>query len=109
MLAITEKLSIQSAVARRVGHMQTSNHEPIEVLGIIHFSDCDFPTRAAEVKERELHIKFAHLARFKSGTKGAEWFNCSSELLDEIRAISAEPESIGLPRCYAALATPVEA
>ena len=109
MLAITEKLSIQSAVARRVGHMQTSNHEPIEVLGIILFSDCDFPTRAAEIKERELHIKYARLARFKPGTKGAEWFNCSPELLDEIRAIGSPPESIGLPRCYAALATPVEA
>jgi hypothetical protein len=109
MLAVTENLSVQSAVARRVGHMQTSNHEPIEVLGIILFSDCDFPTRAAETKERELHLKYAHLARFKSGTKGAEWFNCSSELLDEIRAIALPPESIGLPRCYAAFATQVEA
>ena len=109
MLAVTENLSVQSAIARRVGQMQTSNHEPLEVLGIIQFSDRDFPTRDAEVKERELHIKFAHLARFKAGTKGAEWFNCSPELLDEVRAIALPPESIGIPHCYAALATPAEA
>lgn len=109
MLAVTEKLNIQTAMARRVGQMQTSNHEPIEVLGIILFSGCDFPTRAAETKERELHLKYAHLARFKSGTKGAEWFNCSSALLDEIRAISSPPGSVGIPRCYASLAVPAEA
>jgi hypothetical protein len=109
MLAVTEKLNIQTAVARRVGQMQTSNHEPIEVLGIMLFAECDFPTRAAETKERELHLKYAHLARFKSGTKGAEWFNCSSALLDEIRVISSPPESLGIPRCYASLAIPAEA
>lgn len=109
MLAITEKLTLQTAVARRVGHMQTSNHEPIEVLGIIQFSECDLPTRAAEAKERELHLKYAHLARFKSGTKGAEWFNCSAALLDEICAIASSPESLGIPRSYASLAIPAEA
>jgi len=109
MLAVTEKLSIQTAVARRVGHMQTSNHEPIQVLGLISFADCDFPTRAAEIKERELHLKYSNLARFKSGTKGAEWFNCSPELLAEISEIASTPESFGVPKCYAALALPSEA
>ena len=109
MLAITEKLNIQTAVARRIGHMQTSNHEPIEVLGLISFDNCDHPTRQAEIVERELHLKYAHLARFKSGTKGAEWFNSSPDLLSEISQISARPESVGIPRCYASLAFPAEA
>ncbi|MGN6111862.1 MAG: GIY-YIG nuclease family protein [Luteimonas sp.] len=109
MLAVTENLNVQSAVARRVGHMQTSNHEPIEVLGLITFAECDYPTRAAEIKERELHLKYAHLARFRSGTKGAEWFNCSEALMDEILAVATPPESLGIPRCYASLAAPVEA
>ena len=109
MLAVTEKLNVQTAVARRVGQMQTSNHEPIQVLGLISFSECDFPTRSAEIKERELHIKYAGQARFKAGTKGSEWFNCSPELLAEISAISSTPESFGIPRCYAALAHQTEA
>jgi hypothetical protein len=103
MLAITERLSLQTAVARRVGQMQTSNHEPIQVLGIILFTDSvyDLPTMEAEKRERELHLKFAHLARFKAGTKGAEWFNSSPELLAEIRTLSMPPEAFGIPRCYA--------
>lgn len=105
MLAITGKLNLQTAVARRVGQMQSSNHEPIEVLGTISFDNCDHPTRQAEIVERELHLKYAHLARFKPGTKGAEWFNSSPELLSEISRISAKPESAGIPRCYAALAS----
>ena len=109
MLAVTEKLNIQTAVARRVGQMQTSNHEPIEVLGLISFSECDYPTRTAEMKERELHLKYSHLARFKAGTKGSEWFNSSPDLLSEIRATSSTPESFGIPRCYAALASSPEA
>ena len=109
MLAITEKLNIQTAVARRIGQMQTSNHEPIQVLGLISFSNCDHPTRQAEIVERELHIKYAHLARFKSGTKGSEWFNSSPELLAEISDISLQPESVGVPRCYATRAIHAEA
>jgi hypothetical protein len=109
MLAITEKLNIQTAVARRIGQMQTSNHEPIQVLGLISFCDCDHPTRQAEIVERELHLKYAHLARFKSGTKGSEWFNSSPDLLAEISTISVLPESVGIPRCYASLAIRAEA
>ena len=109
MLAVTERLSVRTAIARRVGQIQTSNHEPIEVLGVILFSECDFPTRAAETKERELHLKYSHLARFKSGTKGAEWFNCSPQLLEEIRANSSSPETLEIPRCYASLAASTEA
>lgn len=104
MLAITEKLNIQKAVARRIGQMQTSNHEPIEVLGLIVFDNCDHPTRQAEITERELHLKYASLARFKSGTRGGEWFNSSPELLNDVLNISVQPELLGIPRCCASLA-----
>lgn len=103
MLAVTEKFNLRTAVARRLAQIQTSNHEPIEVLGIITFTDCEYPTRDAEKTERELHSKFSYLARFKSGTKGSEWFNSSPELLEKIQLISAPPESLDIPRCLAIL------
>lgn len=106
MLAVTETFNFQTAVMRRVGQMQTSNHEPIQILGIIQFSESEFPTRTAEATERELHLKYAHLARFRPGTKGSEWFNCSAELLEEISNISVLPETLGIPRCIAALSAP---
>jgi len=105
MLAITEKLNLSSAIARRLAQIQTSNHEPVEVLGVMTFTECEYPTRTAEITERELHKKFSSLARFKSGTKGSEWFNSSPLLLEEIKNISAPPESLGIPRCLAILVT----
>jgi hypothetical protein len=54
-----------------------------------------------EVLERELHIRFADLQRFKAHTRGAEWFSPSEELLDYIRANSTPPGALGLPRIIA--------
>lgn len=104
MLAVTRQLSLESALRRRLSQIQTSNHEPVHVLGVIHFSDGEYPTRDAEIRERELHLEFEHLARFKSGTKGAEWFHSSEELLAKIQEVSAAPETLGLPRCIATVA-----
>ncbi|HEU0153181.1 MAG TPA: GIY-YIG nuclease family protein [Arenimonas sp.] len=101
MLAITERLTLASAVRRRLSQIQTSNHEPIHVLGLIHFSGSDFPTRDAEIRERELHLEFEHLGRFKAGTKGAEWFSSSPELLRRIAEVSKAPEELGVERCIA--------
>ena len=109
MLAVTGKLTLQTAVARRMGQIQTSNHEPIQLLGLISFSECEFPTREAEVTERVLHSEFAHLARFAAGTKGAEWFSCSPELLSRIQQIAVAPEVFGLPKSFAAVAPSREA
>jgi hypothetical protein len=104
MLAVTGHLTLESAVRRRLAHIQTSNHEPVQVLGLIDFSTGDFPTRDAETRGRELHLEFSHLARFKAGTKGAEWFDCSPDLLNRISEISAAPEALGVPRCIAVVA-----
>ena len=106
MLAVTDKFTVLSAVARRLSQIQTSNHEPVQVLGLINFDGSEFPTRDAEVLERELHLEFSHLARFKSGTKGAEWFHSSPALLEKISQIATEPEKLGIPRSFAAMVTP---
>lgn len=104
MLAVSPQLTLESALRRRLSHIQTSNHEPVHVLGVIHFCDGDYPTRDAEIQERELHLEFEHLARFKAGTKGAEWFHCSPALLAKIQEASTPPEVLGLPRCIALVA-----
>jgi len=103
MLAITPKTNIKSALVRRLSSIQSSNHELVTVLGLVHFTSGQYPTKDAEDLERKLHIEFQHLGRFKVGTRGAEWFTCSSELLDRIRALSVAPESLGLPRAVGEL------
>src|SRR6266581_3547313 len=70
--------------------------------GVIHFTQGDFPTRDAEARERELHIEFQHLQRFKRYGRGAEWFTSSPALLARIREIATEPEVLGLPRTFSA-------
>lgn len=104
MLAITSKLTLESAVRRRLAQIQTSNHEPVQVIGLTSFDAGAFPTREAEIFERQLHIEFEHLARFKPGTKGSEWFHSTPELLLRISAISVPPERLNVPR-YIAVST----
>lgn len=104
MLAITSQFTLESAVRRRLAQIQTSNHEPVQVLGLKPFESGSFPTREAEVLERQLHIEFAHLARFKPGTKGSEWFHSSPQLLQRIAELSIPPEQLNVPRCIAVVA-----
>jgi hypothetical protein len=99
--SVTVGKSLVQCVRQRFGSIQSSNHETIELLGIVRFIEGEYPTRSAEVRERELHIKYAHLQRFKRHTRGAEWFSVSPELLAEIEAISESPDSLGLPRVIA--------
>lgn len=89
---------MREAVTRRFRQIQTSNHETVELLGIIAFTEGQYPTRLAEVRERELHIQFANLQRFKAGTRASEWFTASRELLSYIREVSTPPEKLKLPR-----------
>lgn len=103
MLAITRAHGLDSAIKRRMRSIQSSNHELIRLLGLIHLVDGDYPSKAAEDMERELHIRFQHLARFKANTRGAEWFTADSELLEEIKRIARSPkefqisETVGYP------------
>jgi hypothetical protein len=99
--ACTRDCSLAQAVRRRFSAIQSSNHETVELLGVVQFKDGQFPTRQAEVVERELHIRFAPLQRFKAHSRGAEWFSSSAELLDYIRANSNRPADLGLPSVIA--------
>lgn len=105
MAAITGKHSLKTALARRISQIQSSNHELIEILGVIHFQNSKYPTREAEVMERKLHIEFRHLQRFKSNSRGAEWFTPSEDLFARIDEISTKPEALDLLKCYSRLAS----
>jgi len=103
MLAITADLDKTAAMHRRLASIQSSNHELVYVLGAIHFTDGPHPTKDAEDLERQLHKKFDYLARFTAGTRGAEWFNASNDLIAEIKARARHPDVLGLPRTVARL------
>jgi len=96
--ALTKGCTLQKGVMRRLREIQTSNHELIELLGLIHFTEGQYPTRLAEVLERELHLRFASHQLFKPGTRGAEWFRPSVDLLDYIQANARRPEDLGVAR-----------
>jgi hypothetical protein len=106
MAAITGKHSLKSTLVRRVAQIQSSNHELIELLGVIYYAKGEYPSRDADAYERELHNEFRHLQRFKSYYRGAEWFTASPELLTKIGAIAGTPEALNLPRTFSFLAAP---
>jgi hypothetical protein len=93
--------TFQQAIKSRFSAIQTSNHECVQLLGIIRFTEGELPMGSAETLERELHIKLASLQRFKQHTKAAEWFNVSDELLDYIKSMTESPEGLGIPRIIA--------
>ncbi len=95
--AVTNKTTLEKSVIRRFKQIQTSNHETVELLGVVYFNTGKYPTRNAEILERELHIKFSQHQRFKQNTSGSEWFTPSSELKSYISEKTTKPEDIGLP------------
>lgn len=97
-IAIKIGVTTRATLLDRMKKTQAHNHEPIELLGVIRFSDGEFPTRDAEDQERVLHTRFTHLCRFKPHTRGAEWFTASPELLEMIAETSIPPETLGFPR-----------
>lgn len=91
MLAITAGHSAATAMRRRLATIQCSNHEIVRVLSTIRFESGPYPTKDAEDTERRLHQEFVHLARFKSGTRGAEWFSAAPDLLHRIAELAGPP------------------
>lgn len=85
-------------MSRRLANIQSANHELVQLLGVICFTSGHYPTNDAEDRERELHIEFEYLARFKANTRGAEWFSASPALLNKIQEVSQLPDILGLPR-----------
>jgi hypothetical protein len=96
--------TLSQAIRSRQRSLQTSNHELIELLGIIQFSEGGYPTRQAEVLERELHLRFAASQRFKQHACGAEWFKPTNDILTYIEGNAVPPEALNLPRWVSMLA-----
>jgi hypothetical protein len=67
------KIGFASNLKRRLGGLQSSHHEPLEVLAAVS---------AADVDEHQTHQRFAHL-RIRG-----EWFRPEPELLDYIEQIN---------------------
>ncbi len=97
-IAIKIGVTTRATLLDRMKKAQTHNHEPIELLGVIRFSDGEFPTRDAEDQQRILHARFSHVCRFKLHTRGADWFTATQELLETITETSIPPETLGFPR-----------
>ena len=87
MLAVTSRTNLSSAMSRRLANIQSANHELVQLLGVICFTSGHYPTNDAEDRERELHIEFEYLARFKANTRGAEWFSALPALLNKIQEV----------------------
>jgi hypothetical protein len=107
MAAITSKRDLTETIVRRLSQIQSSNHELIRLLGVIHFTHDAYglyPTRDAETKERELHTEFRYLCQFAEYTRGAEWFKAAPELLARIEQIARKPETLHLPIYFSSLA-----
>jgi len=109
--AQTGTKDLRVSIKRRLDQIQSSNHEPVQIIGITYFEKpkYEYPMWQAEILERELHNEFQHLARFSRDTRGSEWFNPSEKLLARIGEISVPPEQLNLPRFFCSLttATPV--
>lgn len=98
MASVRPGTSVAAAISDRLRKIQTSNHELVQLIGLVVFTGCHYPTREAEVLERELHIRFFEHRRFTEHTVGAEWFNASPEILAYVDATSERPEALGIPR-----------
>jgi hypothetical protein len=85
-----------------LAQIQSSNHEPVHLLGVVPFDHTvdPYPMLRADTLERELHNEFHQLARFSPGTRGSEWFNVSEGLLERVKELSVPPEQLGLARQY---------
>jgi hypothetical protein len=94
VLAIKIGVTVQHGLKNRLRAHQSSNHEPLRIMKLISFNDHERPMIAAEKKEKELHLRFAHLQRFQKGWVGAEWFSVTNEILDFVNEIGLSPNEL---------------
>lgn len=83
--AIKIGVTVATGFKARLRSHQSSNHEPLRVLGIIDFTSPEKGMREAEKPERSLHQKFAEHQRFQNHWVGYEWFNPHPEILEFIQ------------------------
>ncbi|MEQ8694612.1 MAG: GIY-YIG nuclease family protein [Gammaproteobacteria bacterium] len=105
--AIKIGISTADTMRKRLRQHQSSNHEPLNVLGLIAFSEMEKPMAAANTLEVELHQRFNLARRFSSGP-GNEWFNPTNELLEFINSNAKPPEDFGLERSVAKIGPGLE-
>ena len=99
--AIKIGVTLASGFKSRLRSHQSSNHEPLRVLGIIDFTASDKNMRLAEELERTLHNQFAAHQRFQPSWVGSEWFNPHSDILEYIAANCTSCAVLGLPESVA--------
>lgn len=92
---------------RRLKVIQSANHEPVELLGVIPFNLGEKPLLQAERAEQKLHRRFASSQRFVDWSIGYEWFITSKELLDYIALDATPPEEFGFSRSFAQIKEPL--
>lgn len=97
-VAIKIGVAKRDGIVRRLRGIQSSNHELIELLGVVLFDKGDKPMLQAEREEQELHKRFFHLQRIVDGNVGHEWFTAVPELLSFIATVAVPPEQYGFPR-----------
>src|ERR1043166_1878631 len=105
MAAITSSHTLKSCIQRRLSQIQSSNHELIRLLGVVHITEGEFPTWQAESLERRLHNDFHDCCRFKSDSRGGEWFDATPSLLARIQDIATPPQTLDLPEHFSARRT----
>lgn len=98
--AIAVKIGVTTwgTVSKRLAALQSSNHEILELRGVIPFRGMALPMKDAEDKERELHGMFRALQRAKEGQRGYEWFKADQSLLGFIERDTIRPEVFSFPR-----------
>lgn len=99
--AIKIGVTLASGFKSRLRGHQSSNHEPLRVLGIIDFTTPGKNMRLAEELERTLHKQFAAHQRFQAFWVGSEWFNPHPDILDYIADKCTSCAELGLPESVA--------
>jgi len=98
LVAVKIGVTTWDTVASRLAALQSSNHEPLALLGVIPYRGMPLPMKEAERRERELHLEFARWQRRREGKRGYEWFTAAPDLLAFIDSKAQPPEAYGFRR-----------
>ena len=101
--AIKIGVTLATGFTNRLRHHQSSNHEPLRVLGVIDFTKPGASMREADKLEQQLHKQFSAHQRFQPFWVGCEWFNPHKDILEYIRKNCVSCSSLRLLECVAKL------
>jgi hypothetical protein len=100
--AIKIGIAIRESMLKRLKALQTSNHQPLHILGLVYFANEERPMASANALEKALHEKYESSRRLVNGP-GNEWFSVSVDLLAEIENVATDPTAYDVPRTIATL------